>query len=149
MNFYQQYNPYQQQLLQMQMQAQQTGGNFIHVPSEEVARNYSVAPGASVTFIDDNAPYCYTKTAGMSQLDIPVFRKFRLVEEKPTEATERPSAGQQADPSSDIPDIIKQQIGALTARIEALESRVKENDYEPTERTTKTKRNADAPASKG
>lgn len=149
MNFYQQYNPYQQQLLQMQMQAQQTGGNFIHVPSEDVARNYSVAPGASVTFIDDNAPYCYTKTAGMSQLDIPVFRKFRLVEEKPTEATERPSAGQQTNPSADTPETLKRQIDALTARIEALESRVKENDYEPTERTTKTKRNADAPASKG
>lgn len=149
MNFYQQYNPYQQQLLQMQMQAQQTGGNFIHVPSEDVARNYSVAPGASVTFIDDNAPYCYTKTAGMSQLDIPTFRKFRLVEETPTDAQKRPSAAQQTNPSADTSEALKRQIDALTARIEALENKAKENDYEPIERNTKTKRNADAPAGKG
>lgn len=145
MNYYQQYNPYQQL---MQMQAQQASGNFIHVPSEEVARNYSVAPGASVTFVDDNAPYCYTKTAGMSQLDIPTFRKFRLVEETPTDAQKCPSAAQQTNPSA-ASEALKRQIDALTARIEALENKVKENDYEPIERNTKTKRNADAPAGKG
>lgn len=65
-------------------------GNFVRVPSEEVARNWNVQPGTSVTFIDENAPYCYTKTVDISQLDRPRFEKYRLVKEEdaPTQTTE-------------------------------------------------------------
>ncbi len=87
-------NAYQQQLLQMQQQAQQGSNSFIHVPSEEAARAYAVAPGGSVTFINDNAPYCYTKTAGFNQFDAPIFRKFRLVEET-NSGEQKPTSGQQ------------------------------------------------------
>lgn len=88
---YGQYPTYQagaqmaQQGYQQAQNAQQIqNSGFVSVPSETVARNYPVAPGNSVTFIDENAPYCYTKTMGFSQLDRPRFEKFRLVKEEET-----------------------------------------------------------------
>lgn len=81
---------FQQQAAQSQAQPQQQAavqmGGFIRVPSEEVARNWNVAPGTSATFINENAPYCYTKTVEMSQLDRPKFDKYRLVKEEDTPA---------------------------------------------------------------
>lgn len=81
---------FQQQTAQSQAQPQQQSavqmGGFIRVPSEEVARNWNVAPGTSATFINENAPYCYTKTVEMSQLDRPKFDKYRLVKEEDTPA---------------------------------------------------------------
>lgn len=84
--------PMNQQAFQQAQNAQQIqNSGFVSVPSETVARNYPVAPGNSVTFIDENAPYCYTKTMGFSQLDRPRFEKFRLVKEEeaaqPTQAS--------------------------------------------------------------
>lgn len=62
---------------------------FVNVRSEEEARNYPIAYGNSVTFKNETAPYVYTKTMGFSQLDRPVFEKYKLVkeetEEKPVE----------------------------------------------------------------
>lgn len=55
---------------------------FVRVPNENEARMYPVAPGTSVTFIDENQPYCYTKTMDRSQLDRPKFEKYRLVKEE-------------------------------------------------------------------
>lgn len=91
------YNPYPQyqngfggQSMQSPIQAQQsqppvsTMGGFIPVQNENEARMYRLAPGTSATFIDENAPYCYTKTEGVSQLDRPIFKRFRLVEETDT-----------------------------------------------------------------
>lgn len=71
--------PQQMQPSYQSQQIQSSG--FIPVPSEEVARNYPVAPGNSVTFKNENAPYVYTKTMGFSQLDRPVFEKYKLVRE--------------------------------------------------------------------
>lgn len=71
------YQPYQ---MQPAPQQPQTAG-FIRVPSEDVARNWNVLPGTSATFINENAPYCYTKTVGASQLDGSRFEKYRLVKE--------------------------------------------------------------------
>ena len=56
-------------------------GGFISVRSEDEARNYPIAYGNSITFKDETAPYVYVKTMGFSQLDRPVFEKFRLVKE--------------------------------------------------------------------
>lgn len=67
-------------------QSQQTqqiqNGGFVSVHNESEARNYPIAPGNSVTFKDENSPYVYTKTQGFSQLDKPVFEKYRLVKEE-------------------------------------------------------------------
>lgn len=67
----------QQTAAQPQMQS----NGLIPIPSEEDARNYPVAPGNSVTFKDEKLPYVYTKTMGFSQLDRPIFEKYKLVKE--------------------------------------------------------------------
>lgn len=96
---YQQYYPQptqqavaQQQAMQpvqQNVQPQIQNGGFISVRSEAEAKNYPVAPGGSVTFIDENAPYCYTKSVGFSQLDRPTFKRFRLVEESDSNSIEK------------------------------------------------------------
>jgi len=75
------YQPYQMFPSQMSGTNQPQTTGFIRVPSEDVARNWNVMPGASATFINENAPYCYTKTVGASQLEGYQFKKYRLVEE--------------------------------------------------------------------
>lgn len=91
---YPNYNPmyYQQQLQNMQQMnnSQQNvqsspqiqNGGFVMVKDINEAMNYPVAPGNSVTFKNENLPYIYTKTLGFSQLDNPIFEKFRLVKEE-------------------------------------------------------------------
>jgi hypothetical protein len=91
--------PQQQISGYQQPQAQQTApaqGGFIRVQSEEEARRYPVAPGGSVTFIDDNSPHCYVKTVDLSPMSAPVFKRFRLVEE------EEPQAQRHGAKNSDI-----------------------------------------------
>ena len=73
-------NFYQPQAQQMP-QAQQTSG-FVSVRSEAEARSYPVAYGNSVTFKDETSPYIYTKTMGFSQLDRPIFDKYKLIKEE-------------------------------------------------------------------
>lgn len=82
-NFNYQYPVYpQMQYQQNNAQPQQIqNGGFISVRSEQEARNYPVAIGNSVTFHDETSAHVYTKTMGFSQLDRPIFKKFKLVEE--------------------------------------------------------------------
>ena len=84
--YYPQYQMQPQQVQQPQMvqqpQQQNRPAGFVPVNNENEARMYPVAPGNSVTFIDENAPYCYVKTMGVSQLDRPRFEKYRLVKEE-------------------------------------------------------------------
>lgn len=122
------YNPYYiQNQAAMQnnppAQSQMQAGGFIRVQSENQARMYPVQPGTSATFINENAPYCYTKTLDFSQLDRPIFKKFRLVEETedlqnvenaPQEAAEKPSI--------DLTGYaLKADMDALNARIDGLQ----------------------------
>lgn len=91
------FNPYHAQLMNSygQYQPQQNSiqnGGFVRVPNEAAARNYPIAPGNSITFIDENAPYCYTMTMGFSQFDRPKFEKFRLVKEEDVPQTSQPNA---------------------------------------------------------
>ena len=78
-------NPYfnypYQQAMPYQVPQQQPQDGFIHVQTENQARSWDVLPGQSRTFINDNAPYCYTKSMPISQLEPMVFKRFRLVEE--------------------------------------------------------------------
>lgn len=76
-------------------------GGFVRVPNENEARMYPVAPGTSVTFIDENAPYCYTKTMDRSQLDRPKFEKYRLVKEEDAPVTAQNGQEQ----ASKVPDV--------------------------------------------
>ena len=118
------FNPYQNQMMnygQYQQQNTIQNGGFVRVPNEAAARNYPIAPGNSITFIDENAPYCYTMTMGFSQFDRPKFEKFRLVKEE-----DQPI---QAQTTEDIPKIdyaLKSELEALkqsfTAEIENLKT---------------------------
>lgn len=110
-------SPYQQYQQMTQYQAQNTG-SILPVPSEMVARNYPLAPGTSGTFINENEPYCYTKTMGLSQFDRPVFKRYRLVEEtdEPQDAQNTSTASASSQGSTAvIPDSIKADIDALRA----------------------------------
>lgn len=110
--------PYQNyyQPTQMYQQPQQTpqiqNGGFVSVRSEEEARNYPVAQGTSVTFKNETAPYIYTKTTGFSQLDRPMFEKFKLVKEDTEEEIK-----------VDKVDKVASEIEALWGEINALKKR--------------------------
>lgn len=139
---------FQQQSAQAQAQPQQQAavqmGGFIRVPSEEVARNWNVAPGTSATFINENAPYCYTKTVEMSQLDRPKFDKYRLVKEEDTPAPSavdtpvRPENGPQSHDVSGVGKLsdyaLKSDLGPLWAEIEALKLRIETTRAKPVQK---------------
>lgn len=61
-------------------------GGFVSVRSIDEARHWAVAPGKSVTFKIEGAPYVCEKTMGYSQLESPRFEIFRLVREDSSEA---------------------------------------------------------------
>ena len=74
------YNLYGQQFQPVQQFMQPQTNNIVHVQNEQQARAWTVSPNSSVMFIDDSSPHCYTKTMGMSQLEPPIFKCFKLVE---------------------------------------------------------------------
>ena len=118
-----QYNPYQQ--IQQQVQPQIQNGGFVSVRSIEEAYNYPVAPGNSVTFKDENSPYVYTKTRGFSQLDQPVFEKYRLVKEESPQ--EEPKQAQNAFDCEKEIKLLWDDVNAIKGQISALKE-VGEND---------------------
>ena len=89
-NPYQQFPQMQAPLQNMQQPQQIQNGGFVSVRNEGEARSYPVAPGNSITFKDETAPYVYTKTMGFSQLDRPIFEKFKLVKEEVAEPSNLP-----------------------------------------------------------
>lgn len=78
------YNPY------FQPQMRQTG--FVRVRSRAEAESYPIAPGSSVTFVDETAPLVYVKTLGPSQFDRPTMETYKLERvEEPVRAPETPT----------------------------------------------------------
>lgn len=119
------YYPYQVMNNQAgQYQNNQNG--IITVRSIDEARMYPVAPGNSITFMDENAPYIYTKTMGFSQLDRPIFEKYRLMKEEDAPAATQETHGQPLDGQAkdSAPYALKSDIEALTASYEALKKEV-------------------------
>ena len=124
MQQYQQPTPQQlqaQQLQAQQMQQQPQNGGFLSVRSEAEARNYPVAYGTSVTFKDETAPYIYSKTMGYSQLDRPVFEKYKLVKEETQDVQIEPK---QTEAENSSLNKIKDEIGQIWKEIEALKKEV-------------------------
>lgn len=152
--YQQQFQPnYQQQAypqaqMQMAAQNQQTqpqiqNGGFIQVHDENEARNYPIAPGNSVTFKDENAPYVYTKTMGFSQLDRPIFEKYRLVKEEDIQAAQnQPVRAENNQTTNMIDYALKTDLTALQAEIDALKQRIEELTVKKP--VTKTKKESDA-----
>lgn len=125
------YNPYIQpaygypnigyQMPQIQTPQQ---SNFIHVQSEAQARGWAVAPGCSVTFMDDNEPYCYTKTMSTSQFEPPIFKRFRLVEESNVQNAQN---NQQSETAAEPPNYLtKEEFEPFKAIIDELKAKIKE-----------------------
>lgn len=122
----------QQQMQQPQQAAQpqyqMMQGGFVRIPSENDARMYPVAPGNSVTFIDENRLYIYTKSVNMGQLDRPIFEKYRLVKEdegiQPADDDSKNSSKYTADLdkyalAADF-DVFRSEIEAIKADIELM-----------------------------
>lgn len=111
-------------------------GGFVRVQSEQEARAYPVAPGSSITFIDESRPYCYTKSVDMSQLDRPKFDKYRLVKEEgtPTPSSSDSSVRHENGPhdtqaqegNSTPPYALKSEVERLWAELGALRQSLRE-----------------------
>lgn len=117
----QSYSPYQQPMPYQIPQQPTSQDGFIHVQSENQARSWDVLPGQSRTFINDNAPYCYTKSMPVSQLEPMIFKRFRLVEEPDSvqNAPQQPSEPQ----GKDLSDYItKAEFEPFCALIEGIKS---------------------------
>lgn len=115
------FNPYMQQQMQQPQNQQIQNGGLVSVRSEDEARNYPVAPGNSVTFKNESAPFVYTKTMGFSQLDRPVFERFRLVKEEAETPTQTENKKQDIDMSAYA---LKTDLGAILAEIDAIKATV-------------------------
>lgn len=111
-----------------QGQFQIQNGGFIAVPSEEDARKYPVAPGNSVTFKNENAPYVYTKTMGFSQLDRPLFEKFRLVKEEDTEVQKEEKSESEASVAEPLKYLMQEDLSPLVKDIKNIQTKIKEID---------------------
>lgn len=109
------YNPYQ-------MYQQQNGTQIISVRSELEARNYPIAPNSSIIFKDENAPYIYIKTMGISQFDTPSFDKFKLVREDtvlPQETTSNASV------DNSVIEELKADISGILDEIEGIKKKLR------------------------
>lgn len=112
MNPYQNYYQYQPQQPMPQPTQQIQNGGFVSVRSEEEAMNYPVAHGMSVTFKDETAPYIYTKTMGFSQMDRPLFEKFKLIKEEESEPIKVDKVDKVAELESQIAEL-RDEVNAL------------------------------------
>ena len=116
-------------------------GGFVSVHSIQEAFNYPVAPGNSVTFKDENSPYIYVKTKGFSQLEEPIFKKFRLIEESDTQPQE--STTTVTEQAVNYADFAKQaEITALWSEIEMLKKQIADITVKP-DRAKKKESGAD------
>lgn len=128
-NFQQMPQQYQNNMQPQQPQQIQNGG-FISVHNIQEAINYPVAPGNSVTFKDENSPYIYVKTKGFSQLEEPIFKKFRLIEESDTQPQE--STTTVTEQAVNYADFAKQaDVTALWGEIDALKKQIAELTAKP------------------
>ena len=120
-SFYPQYFPQNYNTPQPQIQPQiqpQMQTSFVNVRSEAEARNYPVGYGNSITFKDETQPYVYTKTMGFSQLDRPVFERYRLVKEEAQESPQPVQGGERTAYAS------KADLEALRSDLEVLRKQV-------------------------
>ena len=115
-----------QQAPQVATQAQTPTRNsdFVLVRSEDEARNYPVAFGNTVTFKHENEPYMYTKTMGLSQLDRPVFERYKLVKETPQDA---PQTTPETKNDNGIAERLQGEIDALWREIDILKKKGQNN----------------------
>lgn len=113
------------QQIQQPQQPQIQNGGLVSVRNIQEALNYPIAPGNSVMFKDENSPFIYVKTKGFSQLEEPIFEKYRLVKEEQSQVTNNTENAPNVDYAlkSDLQAIqnaFLQEINNLQARIDNL-----------------------------
>lgn len=143
---YQPYQPYQppmaDQLMQLrqsqyqpnmqQVPQQQAAPSIVWVQSEAEAMTYPVAPNNAVTLWDSNAPVVYLKQADASGK--PSMKIYDLVE--------RNSRPVQAPPVPAVEYATKEELAALSARLDALTA-IKEPPAKSTAKKTVQKEDAE------
>lgn len=126
-NAAQQAQQIQSQPVQQPIQQNVQQGGFVRVQSENEARMYPVAPGNSVTFIDETAPYCYTKTMDMSQLDRPKFEKYRLVKEEDAPVSHQSGASaSNGSTAQNVAYAQKSDLDAIWNELDALKAKLEQ-----------------------
>ena len=113
------------QQIQQPQQPQIQNGGLVSVRNIQEALNYPIAPGNSVMFKDESSPFIYVKTKGFSQLEEPIFEKYRLVKEEQPQAVNNTESVVNIDYAlkSDlqaIQDALLKQINDLQARLDSL-----------------------------
>lgn len=121
------------QQIQQPQQPQIQNGGLVSVRNIQEALNYPIAPGNSVMFKDENSPFIYVKTRGFSQLDEPIFEKYRLVKEEQPQAVNNTESVVNIDYAlkSDLQAIqnaFLQQINDLQAKIDNLTKKEGKNN---------------------
>lgn len=139
------YNPYSMQNPNYNYQMnQQEVSPFVPVRSELEARNYPVGYGKSVTFKDETAPYIYVKSMGFSQLDKPVFEKFKLTKEETGEDLPKKECG--CEGLKEQLEDIQTQLMSVWNEINFLKEKKRRSDeqqYTTNVKSNKTKSNSD------
>lgn len=121
------------QPIQQSQQPQIQNGGLVSVRNIQEALNYPIAPGNSVMFKDESSPFIYVKTKGFSQLEEPIFEKYRLVKEEQPQTVNNAESVVNIDYAlkSDLQAIqnaFLQQINDLQAKIDSLTKKeVKKN----------------------
>lgn len=114
MPYMQNYQQPIQQAQQIQQPAQIQDGGVVCVKDETAARNYPIAPGVSMTLIDESRQHLFIKTMGFNQLEKPIFKKFQLI----------PESENNSDLSGGISETVKDTNEDLKPQIELLQSEI-------------------------
>ena len=104
-----------------QNQTPQVG--FMSVRGKDIAVNYPIAPGNTIFFKDEVAPYIYVKTMGYSPLDKPTLDTYKredMIKQAPEPSKDVVIEKLQEDISSIMDDIdgIKKKLNARPKRKE-------------------------------
>ena len=117
---------YQQQAQQpiqqtIQQPAQIQDGGVVCVKDETAARNYPIAPGVSMTLIDEPRQHLFIKTMGFNQLEKPVFKKFQLIPENENNGD---LSGGISETVKDTNEELKLQLEGLQLEIEGIKAEI-------------------------
>lgn len=117
---------YQQQTQQpmqqpIQQPAQIQDGGVVCVKDETAARNYPIAPGVSMTLIDEPRQHLFIKTMGFNQLEKPVFKKFQLIPESENNGD---LSGISPETVKDTREDLKPQIEGIQREIEGIKAEI-------------------------
>lgn len=126
-----------QQQIQTVQQPQIQNGGIMHVRNMQEAFNYPVAPGTSVTFKDENAPFVYTKTRGFSQMEQPIFDVYELKKVENTPQGENSSQkDDKKEKTENLPSyVLQEEFERLCDLVDTLQDEIKllkkKNEDEP------------------